>query len=555
MANGPIKGSDLDIETSITGDERLIAVATVDNSLRTVTIPISTINQYTPPSLEGLSDVSITSKNDDDVIAWSSAADAFIAKNFTIAFASLASVSISNLQDGQYLVFDGSSGKWNNTDPTFITSASVLTALDPYITSASAYAAFASINYTLTLGSLSNVSVCATPTSANVLAWSSAQSKWVAGSPTAGILAIASASDVSVSSASQGQFLRVAADGKFQNETVDVVTSASLDTLLGSYITSSSLATALSPYLTSSSASAQYASVGVIGNALLRDLANVTVSSAVDGQFIVFNSVTQEFENRTIDYLTSASIISLGYITSASASTMVASQLAPYITSASVETRLGNYLTSASAAATYTTSALVSTQVSAALVPYLLAQTASVTYTTSAIVSTQITTRLGPYLTSASLVTALGPYITSASVVSAFAPVAEVGTWTPALVGSTSAGSATYNSQVGNYAKNGPVVHIDFTIVVSGAISGASGTANITGLPFSSKTTSHSTGVPTIVANVSVTAGGTLLFHLTSNNNTLVIRTATNNGDSNTGISSFGTGPTIRGSLTFLTSS
>jgi hypothetical protein len=99
----------------------------------------------------------------------------------------------------------------------------------------------------------------------------------------------------------------------------------------------------------------------------------------------------------------------VGGLSSASASTMIATQLTPYISSASVATALGGYITSASVAsmvAGYLTSAsanlgqyVTSGSLNTALAPYLTSASAA----------------LSTYVTSGSLATALSPYITSNS--------------------------------------------------------------------------------------------------------------------------------------------
>ena len=58
----------------------------------------------------------------------------------------------------------------------------------------------------------------------------------------------------------------------------------------------------------------------------------------------------------------------------------------------------------------------------------------------------------------------------------------EEGTWTPVIVGSTSAGTATYNVQVGRYQKVGNRVSCDFYIAWSSHT--GTGSMTITGLPF-----------------------------------------------------------------------
>ena len=65
----------------------------------------------------------------------------------------------------------------------------------------------------------------------------------------------------------------------------------------------------------------------------------------------------------------------------------------------------------------------------------------------------------------------------------------EEGTWTPAVQGSTTAGTATYGSQGGSYTKIGNKVTCWFSIT-NFAQSGAAGNFTITGLPFTCITTS-----------------------------------------------------------------
>jgi hypothetical protein len=60
----------------------------------------------------------------------------------------------------------------------------------------------------------------------------------------------------------------------------------------------------------------------------------------------------------------------------------------------------------------------------------------------------------------------------------------EEGTWTPVMVGSTTAGTGTYDQQVGKYTKIGNVVRVNFSIQWT-AHTGTGATV-ITGLPFAS---------------------------------------------------------------------
>lgn len=60
----------------------------------------------------------------------------------------------------------------------------------------------------------------------------------------------------------------------------------------------------------------------------------------------------------------------------------------------------------------------------------------------------------------------------------------EEGSFTPEIVGSTSAGTATYSAQLGYYTKVGRVVH--YNIVISYSSHTGTGNMRITGMPFTS---------------------------------------------------------------------
>ena len=65
----------------------------------------------------------------------------------------------------------------------------------------------------------------------------------------------------------------------------------------------------------------------------------------------------------------------------------------------------------------------------------------------------------------------------------------EEGTWTPAYTGGSSAPTVTHTNQIGRYVKVGQIVSASFRINTNG-ISGGSGAAFITGLPYASESVS-----------------------------------------------------------------
>ena len=73
----------------------------------------------------------------------------------------------------------------------------------------------------------------------------------------------------------------------------------------------------------------------------------------------------------------------------------------------------------------------------------------------------------------------------------------EEGTFTPAIVGSTTAGTGTYSVQVGNYTKIGNTVSVRVFLVWSAHT--GTGNMSISGLPFTSNSNSWSAGACRVV--------------------------------------------------------
>ena len=63
----------------------------------------------------------------------------------------------------------------------------------------------------------------------------------------------------------------------------------------------------------------------------------------------------------------------------------------------------------------------------------------------------------------------------------------EEGTWTPVVIGTTTAGTGTYGTQVGTYTKTGRAV--SFTLTLAWSAHTGTGSMQITGLPFTSAAT------------------------------------------------------------------
>jgi hypothetical protein len=72
--------------------------------------------------------------------------------------------------------------------------------------------------------------------------------------------------------------------------------------------------------------------------------------------------------------------------------------------------------------------------------------------------------------------------------------IGSVGTWTPAVTASSTAGTPTYTTAVGSYVKVGNYIYAQFDIVLSGWTGSPSGNVTITGLPFTATATASDNG-------------------------------------------------------------
>lgn len=84
----------------------------------------------------------------------------------------------------------------------------------------------------------------------------------------------------------------------------------------------------------------------------------------------------------------------------------------------------------------------------------------------------------------------------------------EEGTFTATIVGTTTAGVGTYNSQVGVYTKVGRAV--SFNLIVNWTAHTGTGNMNISGLPFTSAASGAFSCAVGYVSNVALTAGNIL---------------------------------------------
>jgi hypothetical protein len=81
----------------------------------------------------------------------------------------------------------------------------------------------------------------------------------------------------------------------------------------------------------------------------------------------------------------------------------------------------------------------------------------------------------------------------------------EEGTWTPTIVGSVTAGTASYSTQVGSYTKIGQQVTVQFHLVYTGGT--GTGNLRVSGLPFTAGSVSARVFVgAAVLVNITTTA-------------------------------------------------
>lgn len=109
----------------------------------------------------------------------------------------------------------------------------------------------------------------------------------------------------------------------------------------------------------------------------------------------------------------------------------------------------------------------------------------------------------------------IGPSITTPSISFGGSSLStyQTGTWTPTMIGSSTAGTATYTTQAGTYTQIGNLVWV--TCNVAGTTgTGTAGNFLISGLPVNANTTTNFSNLMTAAGstNISLTAGNTQLY-------------------------------------------
>lgn len=86
------------------------------------------------------------------------------------------------------------------------------------------------------------------------------------------------------------------------------------------------------------------------------------------------------------------------------------------------------------------------------------------------------------------------PNIAYAQVGGVAGRIGSVGSWTPAVTASSTAGTPAYTTAIGSYVRVGSYVYAQFNLVLSGWTGSPSGNVTITGLPFTSTATASDNG-------------------------------------------------------------
>ena len=98
----------------------------------------------------------------------------------------------------------------------------------------------------------------------------------------------------------------------------------------------------------------------------------------------------------------------------------------------------------------------------------------------------------------------------------------EEGSYTPALRGGTTTGSATYHSRQGSYTKIGNTVHIQGGIHCN-SMGGLDGYVYVTGLPFAAEAQSYTINF-SYAGSLNITGGTTIVGYTSSNDSEFIIR-------------------------------
>jgi len=146
---------------------------------------------------------------------------------------------------------------------------------------------------------------------------------------------------------------------------------------------------------------------------------------------------------------------------------------------------------------------------------------------------------------------------TGTNTVTHYVAAAETGTWTPVVIGSTTAGTNTYTAQIGTYYKIEKQVTVRVRLDLSGALS-STGSIRISGLPYpiayiSGTTSSGFAGLPSSVSNVTLSSGEIFNIRAEGGLSYLSLSKISNTGQTLLTDAAFGSGFATQFALTYIT--
>lgn len=102
-------------------------------------------------------------------------------------------------------------------------------------------------------------------------------------------------------------------------------------------------------------------------------------------------------------------------------------------------------------------------------------------------------------------------------------PLSGIGTWTPAFVGTTIAGTFTYSFQVGHWTRLSNIVYIIARVGISAITVNPTGNMTVTGLPFTSNNvTGLQPVIPILASNFNHAAGAIDMLGLIQPSTTVI---------------------------------
>lgn len=109
----------------------------------------------------------------------------------------------------------------------------------------------------------------------------------------------------------------------------------------------------------------------------------------------------------------------------------------------------------------------------------------------------------------------------------------DEGTFTPAIIGLTTAGTGTYTAQVGTYTRIGNRVFFQLQLIWTAHT--GTGAMNVSGLPFTSNaTTDNAAAISTVHSNITLTASRTLQAYVGANSTEITLAQAVVGGGTST---------------------